>query len=473
VALNPLFDSNQSGTAAALPWDLAAGWSVYTESWKDVGFFTVQSNPILGILCQHRNYPTPKIKRLFVQFLIGCFMFYMVMLYMETPMTGAYGANGGQTISTAAFGYFLGLFYNYFANMPCMQKPGASAAEKQKADQCTKVFLGIMCLVSLSTLGKQAISLGKFANGGESYCDKCINSTSASALAFDAPKSAWNCTAQPGTHSNPIATEELYDRLCPWSNPFVPWLIAYIVQWGVAMLQAPAMFIKSKRDYGKVLVAQATEQGVSGAKSMVEPLNVALQANGLKPFDLASAQSKAVGLQFMAVARSGGNPYKLCGDYGKVVLTAAAVEFKKFLAAVGEPLEGEITMKHVCGWCGWQLDGGNKGMSGLAAPAIVHPPGAAAQAANPIQQVEMTTMQTPMQAMTVQVPEGAAPGAVMMVPTPAGEQLQVIVPNGATAGSTFQVQYPGAAAGEPPRFDPVTGAPLNQAAVKMRGGQYM
>ena len=83
VARNTLFDASQSGTAAALPTDLAAGWAVLTEqTWRDFGFFAIQSHPILGIACQHRNHPTPRLKRLFVQFLVGCYMFYMVTLLL-------------------------------------------------------------------------------------------------------------------------------------------------------------------------------------------------------------------------------------------------------------------------------------------------------------------------------------------------------------------------------------------------------
>merc|ERR1712216_281241 len=125
-----------------------------------------------------------------------------------------------------------------------------------------------------------------------------------------------------------------------WHNPFVPWLIAYAAQRGIALLQAPVMFAISKRSFSKILAVHAQTQGLSGAHSMVEPLNVALQANGLKPFDTADAQSKAAALQFMAVARRSGDPYKLCGGYGEVDLAAAVLEFKEFLAEVSEQESG-------------------------------------------------------------------------------------------------------------------------------------
>ena len=48
--------------------------------------------------------------------------------------------------------------------------------------------------------------------------------------------------------------------------------------------------------------------------------------------------------------------------------------------------------------------------------------------------------------MQVQVPPGAAPGAVIVVQTPSGAQIQVAVPAGAAPGQVFMVQLPPAAA---------------------------
>ena len=49
-------------------------------------------------------------------------------------------------------------------------------------------------------------------------------------------------------------------------------------------------------------------------------------------------------------------------------------------------------------------------------------------------------------AMNVQVPEGATPGAVIHVQAPNGITIAVAVPDGAVTGSVFQVAVPKAPA---------------------------
>ena len=41
--------------------------------------------------------------------------------------------------------------------------------------------------------------------------------------------------------------------------------------------------------------------------------------------------------------------------------------------------------------------------------------------------------------MAVEVPEGVVPGQSLLVTTPAGEEIEVVVPGGLTAGDTFEV----------------------------------
>ena len=53
---------------------------------------------------------------------------------------------------------------------------------------------------------------------------------------------------------------------------------------------------------------------------------------------------------------------------------------------------------------------------------------------------------TPMTAMMVACPPGAAPGTMIMVQTPSGQSMQVAVPAGVTEGTQFQVMVPSAAA---------------------------
>ena len=97
---------------------------------------------------------------------------------------------------------------------------------------------------------------------------------------------------------------------------------------------------------------------------MVDPLNMLLKAEGCTPFE---AADKAVGLQFLAVGRRRMNPYldtcrplPSCRSYGKQTVEAlkeAVAEYKYFCGQVAISPAEKMTMRHVCGWCGWQMEG--------------------------------------------------------------------------------------------------------------------
>ena len=129
---------------------------MYEESLcADFRFHVVQSQPILSVFCAHRNHPLHIIKRIMLECLSFLYIFYMVLYYMHTPLTGAYGENGGMLISETVFGAFVAAVYRYIANTPWMRRPGISEEELKKADGCSTLFLVVMFFVSCSTLARR------------------------------------------------------------------------------------------------------------------------------------------------------------------------------------------------------------------------------------------------------------------------------------------------------------------------------
>ena len=380
---NPWFSADSvGGTHAALPHDLAAGWTVYTERvCTDLMFYIVQSHPILGICCAHRNHPLKIYKRVCLELLAFMYMFYMVLYYMQEPLTGWYGQNGGMTLSEAVFGAFVFQVYGYIASTPWKMRPGTSEEEKRKADNCSKLFLGIMVLVSVSTLGQKAGELGKFEKSDSNYCRHCIEDASNGTVQHPNP---YGYTCRPGYRGNPAATPDK-QFLCgaaagcneykPVSNQCFPgqekiWidmLLAYFVYGALAAIrQAALMFYLGRRTYKK--------QYAATGGSVVPALNLALTKHGFQPLGGAAAD-RAVALQFVAVERHVvGNPYPLCGNtYGEVSLDAAVENYKQFCEQVlGGHVGTAVTMEYVCGWCGWRLDPHASSVSAQAAP---HPSG--------------------------------------------------------------------------------------------------
>eukprot|EP00937_MAST-01D_sp_MAST-1D-sp2_P003526 g3526.t1 len=256
------------------------------------------------------------------------------------------------TVSGTVFGYFVAIFYRWVADTPWIRKTGVSEEEKRKADGCSKLFLVVMVLVSCVTLGKKGAELGKFAKSDENYCRHCIASNSTVP-----PPNPYNYTCRPGYTGNPAATPNRQflcrnlpcNELYPASDQCFPgqekiWqdvLLSYFIYDAIlAVLQAPVLFLLARRDYRK--------QYPGG--SVLRPLNTALQAEGLQPFDTSGAAGRRVALQFVAVERATGNPYRLCNStYGDVSLSGAAENYKLFCGEVGGGEEQQrITMKHVC-----------------------------------------------------------------------------------------------------------------------------
>ena len=53
-------------------------------------------------------------------------------------------------------------------------------------------------------------------------------------------------------------------------------------------------------------------------------------------------------------------PLPSCKSYGKQTVEAlkeAVAEYKYFCEQVKVSPAEKITMRHVCGWCGWQMEG--------------------------------------------------------------------------------------------------------------------
>ena len=367
-AENPWFAGDSpGGTRAALPHDLAAGWTVYTErACADLWFYIVQSHPILGTFCAHRNHPRKIYKRVCLELLAFMYMFYMVLYYMQEPLTGWYGENGGMTLSEAVFGAFVFEVYGYIANTPWKMRPGMSEGEKRQADNCSKAFLGIMVLVSMSTLGQKAGELGKFEKSDSNYCRHCIKDASNGTAPHPNPH---GYTCRPGYRGNPAASpaKQFLCGAAAGCNEYEPvtsqclkvaekiWidlLLAYFV-YGAAMavMQASFRFYLWRRAYKK--------QYAATGGSAVPALNLALTKSGFQPLG-SGAADRAVALQFVAVERhSVGNPYPLCDNtYGEVSLDAAVENYKQFCE---QALQGQggtaLTMEHVCGWCGWRSKG--------------------------------------------------------------------------------------------------------------------
>lgn len=111
-------------------------------------------------------------------------------------------------------------------------------------------------------------------------------------------------------------------------------------------------------------------------------------------------------------------------------------------------------------------------LSSVLSPAA--PPTAPAAQPQPPSQTPPTG---PVQLMQFQVPDNAQPGQQMMVCTPQGMQYMVVVPQGATPGSTFQIAVPAAAARQPQVMlvqVPPNVQPGQQMVVcTPQGGQYM
>jgi hypothetical protein len=168
---------------------------------------------------------------------------------------------------------------------------------------------------------------------------------------------------------------------CPLRDPTGDWLYAYFLGIAIELLKSPVKFILARGGAytrtKKKLKRLQEMQDAAGTKvepvyvhsrtrlSMLDPLNIVLEARGFHPFGVAT---KAVGLQFLAVARRRGKPFHLCpggSTYGSTVVDgrdvteeAAVAEYVAFHSSLNAVDQSkQVTMKHVCAWCGWQLKG--------------------------------------------------------------------------------------------------------------------